>query len=436
MKILITNRKMSSRWGSELYVRDLAIELLRRGHRPMVYCSELGAVADELLNATVPVSDDLTTFGVRPDVIHGQHHLVAMSALAYYGDVPMVGVSHGWRPWPEQPVLHPNVTRYVAVDEAVRDRLTLQHGVPDERVVVVPNFVDLDRFQLVAEPGPTPRRMLLFSNYVSEGSPYLKAAREAAGTIGAHLDVVGDKMGTSTPNPEKLLGEYDLVLAQGRSALEAIAAGATVMVGSSRAFGPLVRSDNVEHLRRLNFGIRAQTLPATSATILDQITGYDPSDAAAVTNWVRANTGVTQAVDALVDVYQAAVDTLASELPDALESAHAMGTFLSGVTRDVNNLETEVWDLRPRAARSDRDTKNLTMVQGERNSLRQELAETRKRLKTAERDLGRTKTRAYRPQKRLDALMGSRAVRAQHRVRSAPLLKGSYRAALNLLGRS
>ena len=46
MKILITNRKMSSRWGSELYVRDLAIELLRRGHRPMVYCSELGAVAD------------------------------------------------------------------------------------------------------------------------------------------------------------------------------------------------------------------------------------------------------------------------------------------------------------------------------------------------------------------------------------------------------
>lgn len=159
--------------------------------------------------------------------------------------------------------------------------------------------------------------MLLFSNYVSEGSPYLKAAREAAGTIGAHLDVVGDKMGTSTPNPEKLLGEYDLVLAQGRSALEAIAAGATVMVGSSRAFGPLVRSDNVEHLRRLNFGIRAQTLPATSATILDQITGYDPSDAAAVTNWVRANTGVTQAVDALVDVYQAAVDTLASELPDA-----------------------------------------------------------------------------------------------------------------------
>ena len=35
MKILITNRKMSSRWGSELYVRDLAIELLRRGHRAL-----------------------------------------------------------------------------------------------------------------------------------------------------------------------------------------------------------------------------------------------------------------------------------------------------------------------------------------------------------------------------------------------------------------
>ena len=59
MKILITNRKMTSPWGSELYVRDLATELLRRGHRPMVYTSELGAVADEMINATIAVSDNI-----------------------------------------------------------------------------------------------------------------------------------------------------------------------------------------------------------------------------------------------------------------------------------------------------------------------------------------------------------------------------------------
>ena len=46
--------------------------------------------------------------------------------------------------------------------------------------------------------------------------------------MGAHLDVVGEKMGTATRHPEELVGGYDLVLAQGRSALEAMAAGAVL----------------------------------------------------------------------------------------------------------------------------------------------------------------------------------------------------------------
>ena len=100
MKILITNREMTSPWGSELYVRDLATGLLRRGHRPMVYTSELGAVADEMINATIAVSDNLGEFGVRPDVFLRQHHLLAMEDLCHYGDVPMLGVRHSWGPWP------------------------------------------------------------------------------------------------------------------------------------------------------------------------------------------------------------------------------------------------------------------------------------------------------------------------------------------------
>lgn len=119
MKILITNRTMSIRNGAETYVQDLAMELLAQGHRPMVYTAEVGATGRRLIDLTIPVTDDLDTLGVRPDVIHGQHFMTAMTALAYFRDVPMVGVSHGWRPWTETPIRHPNVVRYVAVDEAV-----------------------------------------------------------------------------------------------------------------------------------------------------------------------------------------------------------------------------------------------------------------------------------------------------------------------------
>ncbi|MBK6312059.1 MAG: glycosyltransferase [Candidatus Microthrix sp.] len=193
---------MSIRNGAETYVQDLAMELLAQAHRPMVYTAEVGATGRELIDLTIPVTDDLDTLGVRPDVIHGQHFMTAMTALAYFRDVPMVGVSHGWRPWTETPIRHPNVVRYVAVDEAVRDRLSLQHGIEDDRISIVHNSVDLERFQRTAAPGESLRRMLLFSNYVLKGSPYFLAAHQAAEELGVELDVVGT--GTnSRPRPRK-----------------------------------------------------------------------------------------------------------------------------------------------------------------------------------------------------------------------------------------
>ncbi|MBK6439693.1 MAG: hypothetical protein IPF88_14175 [Candidatus Microthrix sp.] len=125
----------------------------------------------------------------------------------------------------------------MAVDEAVRDRLSLQHGIEDDRISIVHNSVDLERFQRTAAPGESLRRMLLFSNYVLKGSPYFLAAHQAAEELGVELDVVGTGTNSQTSAPEKILGDYDLVLAQGRSAIEAMAAGASVMID------PAVRSD-------------------------------------------------------------------------------------------------------------------------------------------------------------------------------------------------
>ncbi|MCB1026989.1 MAG: glycosyltransferase, partial [Microthrixaceae bacterium] len=240
MNILITNRTMSIRNGAELYVRDLALELLAQGHRPMIYTSEVGVVGRELIDLTVPVTDNLDDIGVRPDIIHGQTYITAMAALTYFDDVPMVNMCHGWRPWTEAPLIHPNVVGYAAVDDATHDRLAMQHGIGEDRISVVHNFVDLDRFRPTAEPNEELGRILLFSNYVRKGSPYYRAAHEAAEQLDARLDVVGSNVGTATTAPEQMLGDYDVVLAQGRSALEAMAVGASVMICSSRAFGPLV----------------------------------------------------------------------------------------------------------------------------------------------------------------------------------------------------
>ena len=59
LRVLVTNRVLANRTGTELYVRDLALGLLRRGHHPVAYSPLLGKVAEELRAASVPVVDDL-----------------------------------------------------------------------------------------------------------------------------------------------------------------------------------------------------------------------------------------------------------------------------------------------------------------------------------------------------------------------------------------
>ena len=68
-RILITNNTLANRAGSELYARDLAVALMKRGHFPVMYSTELGDVAEDLRRATIPVIDDLNKLSVPPDEI-------------------------------------------------------------------------------------------------------------------------------------------------------------------------------------------------------------------------------------------------------------------------------------------------------------------------------------------------------------------------------
>src|SRR6267378_1694517 len=81
LRVLITNVTLAHRTGTETYVRDLASGLLARGHQPIVYCPDLGTVAEELLAATVPVVNDLVRLTAPPDIIHGHQYAETLAAL-------------------------------------------------------------------------------------------------------------------------------------------------------------------------------------------------------------------------------------------------------------------------------------------------------------------------------------------------------------------
>ncbi|MEO8503369.1 MAG: glycosyltransferase [Acidobacteriota bacterium] len=307
LTVLITCRELVFRAGSQLYSRDVAEVLRGHGHAPVVYSPRLGEVASDLRRRGVPVIDDLARLGETPDVIHGQHHFEAMTAMLRFPLTPAIFVCHGWLPWQEAPPSFPTVCRYVAVDSLRRDRLVLEHGIPPAKVTVLPNFVDLTRFRPRSPLPPRPARALLFSNQVSGRDPVSQAVREAAETNGLTLDIRGQGSGRPVAAPESLLPEYDLVFARGRAALEAMAVGAAVVLCDIEGSGALVRPDNFDALRDANFGLLTLRSPVSAEGLSRELASYDPADAARVSERARRELGRETVLERLVAIYRSAI---------------------------------------------------------------------------------------------------------------------------------
>lgn len=328
LRILITNHGLQQRAGSELYVRDLALGLLRNGHSPIVYSTKLGEVASEIREATVPVVDKLSQVAVQPDLIHGQHHVETMTALLHFPHTPAVFFCHGWLPWEETPPHFPRILRYVAVDDTCRDRLVCEHGIAEQRVRVILNFVDLKRFVARDELPSRPRRALVFSNSASE-TTYLGTVREACQRAGIALDVVGSNAGATSKRPEEILGQYDIVFAKARCALEALAVGTAVILCDRVGVGPMVTTTELEHLRRLNFGIRSLQGTIDSDALEKEIARYDAADAMEVSRRVRSECGYEEALSELVALYKEVIAEYKQlPMPDADVDSRAAAEYL------------------------------------------------------------------------------------------------------------
>lgn len=309
MRILITNNTLGPRAGSELYVRDLALALMKRGHNPVAYSTMLGEVAEELRRATVPVIDDLAQLSAPPDIIHGQHHLDAMTAMLAFPESPAVFLCHGWAPWEEAPPLFPSIRRYVAVDELCRERLLTTGAIPEARVEVLHNFVDLERFPLRAPLPEQPQSALIFSNYAGDG-PMLAAIRAACARAGiGRVDVVGGALGNAAPRPEDILGGYDLVFAKAKCALEALACGCAVIVADFSGLAGLVDTANFDRLRSLNFGVRTmQAAPVTEEGVWRELARFDAAEARLVSGRVRQVADLSLVVTRWLAIYAEALD--------------------------------------------------------------------------------------------------------------------------------
>jgi len=358
ISVLLTNNALATRGGSETYLRDVALDLLRRGHRPVAFSLILGEVASELRRATIPVIDDLSRLAEPPDVVHGHHHLETLIAALMFPDAPIVHFCHGWVPWEEMPLRHPSIRRYVAVDDVCVDRLVREEGIDRGRVELLLNFVDLERFRSRSPLPLRPARAVVLGNAAgNEG--YVRAIAAACDAAGVALDVVGASAGNASATPETLLLGYDLVFAKARSALEALAVGCATVLADAAGAGPLVTPENYDALRPLNFGIRTLSNPHDPAWYGAQIAAYRAEGAAQVSARVRREAGMTQAIDRLLDIYQSAM-TAPRGSGDPLEAAAAHCCRIALPLKQAHRVADQVQAMAAGLAQADAERDRLT----------------------------------------------------------------------------
>ncbi len=327
MRILLTNHRLASRTGTELYIRDIALELLARGHEPILYSRSLGPLAQALRAKSILVVDDLANLQTPPDIIHAQHHLEAMTALTHFPGIPAVLVCHGWLPAEEAPPSHPRIIRYLAVDELVQTRLVEECGIPRDRVYTSLNFVDLKRFKPRTPLPPKALKALVFSNYVNREN-ILPSLHKACANKNIKLEVAGLSAGADQSKPESILGDYDIVFAKGRAALEAAAVGCAVIVCDAAGHGDMVNSSNFDHFRAYNFGLRLLRESVSVASISAQLANYNPEETARVTARMRAEAGLHDAVELLIQHYQEVIAASDKHEENPTLEAHAVSHYL------------------------------------------------------------------------------------------------------------
>jgi hypothetical protein len=289
-----------------------------------------------------------------------------MTALLQFPGVPAVYFCHGWTPWEECPPVFSRIVRYIAVDQTCRDRLVFEHAIREDRIASVLNFVDLALFPSRRLPLPEkPARALVLSNNATSHT-HLPAVQQACNDAGISVDCIGSGVNRISDRPGQDISRYDIVFAKARSALEAMAAGAAVVLCDEAGLGPMVTSENFDRLRVMNFGIRILRDQITPDALLARINQYNAGDATAVSRKVRETANIDSALQIILSIYNEAISEFkrqsccidpGEELRQASEYLRWISPHIKDVKRQAHNLNNAL------AEQSSKYASGLTLEQ-------------------------------------------------------------------------
>jgi hypothetical protein len=424
LDVLVTSIDLDGLAGANLYVRDVAMGLQATGHHPTVYSPRLGVLAKDLRAAGIPVVVDLDDLESVPQVVHANQTVQAYEAAIRFPSVPIVFVCHGPSAWMAEPPRLDGALIHVAVGTATQARL-LDAGVPHERLRLIPNGVDTDRFQPSGRRLPEqPQRALVFSNNAVADGGYAELVRQACTRRGIQLDVRGRGVGLPIERPEEELPSYDLVFARGRCAREAIACGCGVVLMDIEGMATFVGPEEVRPYDGGAFGSATFTRTHDVDAIGAEIDRFDPAVVLAAAELLRHIGSLQVMTERLVDCYLAAMEGNLARQPDPAADLQALLQLLptlSGLGLERDELHLAKHLLHQHAVHLEQ---RVLSAEPALDQARAELAQVRAELGQVRSDLAHVEAE-------LVELRGTRVVRARNKAfgagRAGAALRSLYR---------
>lgn len=332
MKILYSNAVLENRTGTEIVTVETTERLSTRGHDVCVYTLRAGQIADELATRGIAVITDLSQLPWWPDIVHSNHLPTSIDCALGLPSKPQVFICHDATNWHSAPPALSLITRWLTVDVICSERI--RRDVPNcGEIIWLPNAVNLDQFKL--RP-PLPARPSRVAAIVRETS-YLHALDEACARKELSLDVFGAPVDRVVDDLPLRLQQYDIVIASGRSALEAMATGCSVIVADQRGLAGLVTSEVVQKWRRDNFGSRTMTRTLTAEDLAAELSRYDAADAQRVTSFIRRDANLEDYITRLEEVYRDAIAEF-RPVPFEVTAVESKTALLSTIVATLRNF--------------------------------------------------------------------------------------------------
>lgn len=340
MKIVFTTHSLKYYGGTESYTYTLSKELLKQGHEVFCFSPQLGNVAKYMREEGIFVTNNLNDLPTEIDIIHGQHKLETTMVCAKYPYTPAIFVSHGTVPWQEQPPLIDQIVYYVAISEEVKKYLNQQYDISNDKIKIIHNGIDLNRFKELKEINYRPQKLLLLSNRYNDN--VLNVITKSCEILNIELKVVGQR-GKKTWDTEKEINDVDIVVSLGRGVLEAIACKRFVIVYDYKGGDGVLDPNNYYKIRENNFSGRTYNQNYTIEQFVNEIEKKYSKDIVNQNyNLIKENHNVIDIASNFVDLYKLSISNSKNKSISITEFSSILNDGVASLSKELEQKEQNI----------------------------------------------------------------------------------------------